>query len=222
MALSHWGRLLLLAALCGAGLAACRGAGRPTSRENGEGAVLFEGQRWQPRHRATDDLLRPGYAWQGLLRWDERFACPKPETIVVRSPTGTLHAVRSVAALQPFLAPIGTPEAALRYARVLRMLPIPSADVPGLGRGTPERGGVIDRILEEKLRELGLPPEPQVEAAAAGFLIRRFVILPAEAGQAARLVPIEERVGRDGAYAPRVGAPVLEGQEVADLIWMAC
>lgn len=221
MALAPAIRVLLLTAVCVAGLAACRGPGRPTSREQGKGAVLFEGQRWQPWHRATDDLLRPGYAWQGLLRWEERFAYPKPETIVVRSPAGTLHAVRSVAALQPFLAPIGTPEAALRYARVLRMLPIPSADVPGLGRGTPERGGVIDSLLEEKLRELGLPPEPQVEAAGAGFLIRRFVILPAEAGHAARLVPIEERVDLDGSYAPRVGAPVLEGQGVADLIWVA-
>jgi hypothetical protein len=179
---------------------------------------VVDGRRFVDPIEAPSSLLVEGARFVRWVPENNRFMCPRDETVFLRGPDGRDVAIRQVDDVRPYLRPIDSRERALKYADVLRALPIPPSVAPGLGRGSPETWGINPEILAGHLRDLGIDPASQFADLPDGFEITRLVVVP---GTPASVVRVRERVGRDGRYSATVLETVKSGPEVDGWIWRA-
>lgn len=142
---------------------------------------------------------------------------PAPIERVIRE-KGRYHSINEVDDLRPYLREIRSSADALIYSKLLRefLSPVLSPDIR-LGEilyldTDPDhstRKGGMGSYTPFDVQRWGVPPEPKVEEEKDDFRVERIVVLPPERPDEDRpedgwrVVLMEERISRDGAYSSR-------------------
>ncbi len=177
-------------------------------------ALLAACAGWVRVKETEHAALRPGAR---LVTKEYRSRVVPPPTLNFVEVEGQTFSIRSVAALKPFLAPIDTPERAVDYSRLLRSFEIGDGEVIGCGESlTVEMGGVIPALFAERVRAMGMDPEPEVRATQTGFELERQVVV---SGAPSELLLVREWIGRNGSYRYEIVKRLASGPEVESFIW---